>query len=61
MTSKQVLDMVYNKLMDDRVSIIKEWDKTIAEGKYDDAHVQSGKFQAINDIRSFIYNLYRSL
>ncbi len=61
MTSRQVLDMVYNKLMDDRVSIIKEWDKMIAEGKYDDAHVESGKFQAVNEIRSFIYNLYRSL
>ena len=61
MTSKQALDMVYNKLMDDRVSIVKEWDKMIAEGKYDDAHVQSGKFQAINEIRIFVNNLFRSL
>ena len=60
MTKKKLLDLIWEKVADDKLQALQDWDKYANLGDYVDAKRYRGAYEALNSIRDFLYELYNN-
>ena len=60
MTKKELLDLIWNKVADDKQQALKDSDHYANIGDFRDSKKCMGKYEALNQVRDFLYELYKN-